>query len=112
MSAELENSIRTAAEKVARYIEDAAEMEVKTFYVLVTAAALPNMETERPGAYTCVKLDGDSKTVVPMRESRDGSLEIDGPLFAIHERNVNTATEYRARVLQSLVGLLQPRSGR
>ncbi|NTV63298.1 MAG: hypothetical protein HGA65_07145 [Oscillochloris sp.] len=112
MPAELENSIRAAAEKVARYIEDAAVMEVKTFYVLVTAEALPDMDAERPGAYTVVKLDGDSKTVVPMREARDGGLELDGPLFAIHERNVNTATEYRARVLNSLVGLLQQRGGR
>jgi hypothetical protein len=112
MATELENSIRAAAEKVAQYIQDAAEMEVKTFYVLVSAAALPDMERERPGAYTIVKLDGDSKTVVPMREAREGGLEVDGPLFAIHERNVNTATEYRARVLNSLVGLLQQRIGR
>ncbi len=112
MATELENSIRAAAEKVARYIEDAATMEVKTYYVLVTARETPNLETERPGAYTMVKLDGDSKTIVPMREAREGGLEIDGPLFAIHERNVNTATEYRSRVLSSLVGLLQQRSGR
>jgi hypothetical protein len=109
MPTELENSIRSAAEKVASYIEDAAAMEVKTFYVLTSATALPDMETERPGAYTMVKLDGDSKTVVPMREGRDGGLELDGTLFEIHERNVATATEYRSRVLASLIGLLQQR---
>jgi hypothetical protein len=112
MATELENSIRAAAEKVTSYIQDAASMEVKTFYVLVSAAALPDMDTERPGAYTMVKLDGDSKTVVPMRESPDGGLELDGSLFEIHERNVATATEYRARVLSSLIGLLQQRGGR
>ncbi|NJN19530.1 MAG: hypothetical protein HC822_26450, partial [Oscillochloris sp.] len=69
--------------------------------------ALPNLETERPGAYTQVKLDGDSKTVVPMRKGNNGTLEIDATLFEIHERNVATATEYRARVLNSLIGLLQ-----
>ncbi|NTW00320.1 MAG: hypothetical protein HGA19_03325 [Oscillochloris sp.] len=112
MPTELENSIRAAAEKVARYIEDAAVMEVKTFYVLTSAENLPDMDSERPGAYTMVKLDGDSKTVVPMREARDGGLELDGTLFEIHERNVSTATEYRARVLNSLIGLLQQRVGR
>lgn len=112
MPTELENSIRTAAEKVAAYIENVSVMEVKTFYVLTSAAATPDLETERPAAYTQVKLDGDSKTVVPMRESRDGGLELDGTLFEIHERNVATATEYRARVLNSLIGLLQQRSGR
>jgi len=111
MPSELENSIRTAAEKVAQYVQDAAAMEVKTYYVLVGAAAGPDMERDRPGAYTMVKLDGDSKTVVPMREGRDGALELDATLFEIHERNVHTATEYRARVLNSLIGLLQ-RGGR
>jgi hypothetical protein len=109
MPTELENSIRSAAEKVASYINDASTMEVKTFYVLTSAKDLPNMEVERPGAYTMVKLDGDSKTVVPMREGQDGGLELDGTLFEIHERNVATATEYRSRVLQSLIGLLQQR---
>lgn len=111
MPAELENSIRAAAEKVAQYVEDAATMEVKTYYVLIGAPTGPDMERDRPGAYTMVQLDGDSKTVVPMRESRDGSIELDGTLFEIHQRNVNTATEYRARVLNSLIGLLQ-RGGR
>lgn len=111
MPSELENSIRAAAEKVAQYVEDAATMEVKTYYVLVGAASAPDMEKDRPGAYTMVKLDGDSKTVVPMREGRDGAIELDGTLFEIHERNVSTATEYRARVLNSLIGLLQ-RGGR
>ncbi|MEI7646253.1 MAG: hypothetical protein WCJ55_18440 [Chloroflexales bacterium] len=112
MPTEIENSIRAAAEKVAAYIENVSVMEVKTFYVLTSATATPDLEAERPGAYTQVKLDGDSKTVVPMREGRDGALEIDGTLFEIHERNVATATEYRARVLSALIGLLQPRGGR
>jgi hypothetical protein len=107
MATELENSLRTAAEKVAKYVQDAAVMEVKTYYVLVSAAKLPDTETERPGAYTMVKLDGDSKTIVPMREGASGAPEIDATLFEIHERNVATATEYRARVLNSLIGLLQ-----
>lgn len=107
MPTELENSIRAAAEKVARYIEDAASMEVKTYYVLVGADTAPDVEKDRPGAYTLVKLDGDNKTIVPMREGRDGVMELDSTLFDIHERNVKTATEYRASVLNSLIGLLQ-----
>lgn len=31
MATELENSIRNAAEQVAKYVEDAAVMEVKTY---------------------------------------------------------------------------------
>lgn len=107
MPTELENSLRTAAERVADYVQKAASMEVKTFYVLTSASSNPDMEAERPGAYTLVQFDGDSKTVVPMRETRDGGMELDETLFTIHERNVTAATEYRARVLNALIGLLQ-----
>lgn len=107
MPTELENSIRSAAEKVAQYVSDAAVMEVKTYYVLVNAESLPDLERERPGAYTMVKLDGDSKVVVPLRKTAGGETELDGTLFEIHERNVAAATDYRARVLNSLIGLLQ-----
>jgi hypothetical protein len=109
VATELENSIRSAAEKVAEYVQDAAVMEVKTYYVLVSATAQPDTLKDRPGAYTMVKLDGDNTTVVPMREGRDGLLEVDATLFAIHERNVATATDYRARVLGALIDLLRRR---
>jgi hypothetical protein len=36
-------------------------------------------------------------------------LEVDAALFAIHERNVATATEYRAKVLGALIDLLRRR---
>jgi hypothetical protein len=109
VATELENSIRNAAEQVAKYVEDAAVMEVKTYYVLVSASAQPDTLKDRPGAYTQVKLDGDNTTVVPMREGREGVLEVDAALFEIHERNVATATEYRAKVLGALIDLLRRR---
>jgi hypothetical protein len=109
MPTELENSIRSAAEQVAEYVKDAAVMEVKTFYVLVSASNQPDMSKDRPGAYTQIKLDGDNTTVVPMREGRDGVLEVDETLFSIHERNVATATAYRAQVLGAFIDLLKRR---
>ncbi|NJN19616.1 MAG: hypothetical protein HC822_26935 [Oscillochloris sp.] len=45
MPTELENSIRLAAEKVAQYVNDASEMEVKTFYVLVDGRFLLRART-------------------------------------------------------------------
>jgi hypothetical protein len=44
-----------------------------------------------------------------MREGPGGMLEVDSGLFEIHQANVATATEYRARVLAALIGLLQRR---
>jgi hypothetical protein len=109
MAGNLDDSIRAAAEKVRQYVEDAAEMQVSTFYVLTGTGDVSQLATQRPGAYTEVKLDGDSKVVVPMRQGRDGAMELDEALFTIHERNVQAATEYRARVLNALIGLLQRR---
>mgnify|MGYP000095740984 CR=1 FL=1 len=107
MASNLDDSIREAAAQVRKYIEDAAVMQVRTFYVLTGAEDVSKLDVERPGAFTEVKLDGDSKVVVPMRKGRDETMELDEALFNIHERNVQTATEYRARVLNALIGLLQ-----
>lgn len=107
MPSNLDDSIREAASQVRKYVQDAAEMKVSTFYVLTGTGEVSKLEAERPGAYTEVKLDGDTRVVVPMREGRDGTLELDETLFNIHERNVQSATDYRARVLNALVGLLQ-----
>jgi hypothetical protein len=38
-------------------------------------------------------------------------LEVDAALFELHQQNVNTAIEYRARILNSLLSTLQPRRG-
>lgn len=109
MASNLDDSIREAAAQVRKYVEDAAVMQVRTFYVLTGAGALAELDQERPGAFTEVKLDGDCRVVVPMRKGRDDSMELDEALFTIHERNVQAATEYRARVLNALIGLLQRR---
>jgi hypothetical protein len=109
MASNLDDSMREAAAQVRKYVEDAAVMQVRTYYVLTGTEELSKLDGERPGAYTEVKLDGDSKVVVPMRKGRDDTMELDEALFSIHERNVQAATEYRARVLSALIGLLQRR---
>jgi hypothetical protein len=109
MASNLDDSIREAAAKVRQYVEDAAVMQVRTFYVLTGTEELSGLDAERPGAFTEVKLDGDTKVVVPMRKGRDETMELDEALFSIHERNVQSATDYRARVLGALIGLLQRR---
>jgi hypothetical protein len=109
MANNLDDSIREAAAKVRQYVEDAAVMQVRTFYVLTGTEELSSLNAERPGAFTEVKLDGDTKVVVPMRKGRDDTMELDEALFTIHERNVQSATDYRARVLGALIGLLQRR---
>ncbi len=107
MASELEQSIRSAAARVAAYVADVATMEVTTSYVVVGATA--SSATAQQAAKTIIRLDGDCETTVPMREGPTGTLEVDSSLFEIHQANVTTATEYRARVLAALIGLLQRR---
>jgi hypothetical protein len=108
MPSELESSIRNAAEKVAKYIADAATMTVETSYVEIGGNAATGFDAARPAARTIVKLDGDNASVLPLRVTNDNSLEIDASLFAIHERNVQTAIEYRSKILSSVIGILMP----
>lgn len=103
MPADFESSLRTAAEKVAGYVKDAAVMTVVTKYTEVGGTA----GDARLAASTVVRLDGDSEAVVPMRAGAGGALEIDETLFGIHQRNVAAAVEYRAKMMASLLGLLQ-----
>ena len=107
MANELENAIRTAADKIVQYIKDIAEMKVETLYVRVGADGPVDFNQARAVAQTIVSLDGDSKVVVPLREAEGGRFEVDAALFDLHQRNVTTAIEYRARMLSALLSALQ-----
>ena len=111
MAGELETALRTAASKIAAYVEDAATMTVITEFVSVGAAGELDFSTAKPVAKTILSLDGDTQIILPMRETEPGSgrLEIDATLIDLHERNVAAATEYRARILNALVQALPSR---
>jgi len=103
----LENAMRTAADKIAHYVQDVAEMKVETLYVRVGADGPTDFCQARPIAQTIVSLDGDSKVILPLREAEAGRFEVDAGLFDVHQRNVTTAIEYRARMLNALLSALQ-----
>lgn len=107
MAAELENSIKSAAAKVAEYVADVATMAVETKYVEIGSEGTVDFDQAKPAARTIIRLDGDSETVVPMRESETGELEVDTLLFDLHESNVTTAIDYRASMLDALLGTLK-----
>lgn len=109
MANDLENSIRHVMERIARYVEDVATLTVETGYVNLGANADNDFAQAKPAAHSTIRLDGDCQIIVPMETGASGQLEIDASLFALHERNVNTAIEYRARVLDALLSALQNR---
>ncbi len=105
MATELENSIKSAAETVAKYVQDIASLTVETCYVQMSSGE--NLQQAKPGARTTIRLDGDSQTVIPMRQANTGALEVETALLAIHDKNVANALEYRAKMLSALLGILQ-----
>ena len=110
MANELQNAIKSVADKVAQYVNDAATMTVETRYVPIGAGSGADFGQARPVARTVIKMDGDSDTIIPMRPAKEGQLEADTTLFDLHQRNVNTAIEYRSSILTALLDTLKSRS--
>ena len=109
MPNEYEIALRNAASSVAKYVQDAATMVVETKFVEIGESGDVDFETAKPVARTEIKLDGDNQAVLPMRRNEAGVPEVDVTLFELHQQNVATAIDYRARILNSLLGTLQGR---
>jgi len=108
MANDLENTIRNAAYKFAKALEDASELEVETLFVEVGDQGAINFEDARPVAKTTIKLDGDMNVVIPMTRSESGALERDDSLLQLHLENVDSATSYRTDLLEALLSLIRP----
>lgn len=110
MPSELDNTLRSAVATIVEYIKDAATLSVQTEYVRIDVPDKVNFDQANPAALTIIRLDGDSRTVIPTRQAATGQqLEIDTAMFEVHRQNVNTAIEYRARLVHSLLEGLQLR---
>jgi len=103
----LENAARNAAVKISQYVKDIAEMKVETLYVQIGPDGAVDFSQAKPVAQTIISLDGDSKVVVPLRQLETSRFEVDTDLLDLHQRNVNTAIEYRARIVEALLSALQ-----
>ena len=103
----LESSIRDIASKLVKYVEDVSEMKVETKYVQIGADGTVDFNQAKPVARTTIKLDGDSEVIIPLRQPAGGRFEVDSALLEIHKGSVTTAIEYRARILNALMGAIQ-----
>jgi hypothetical protein len=101
-SPELKEALKKAADKIAAYVDDAATMTVETRYVEIGG----DPEQSKLAARTIVKLDGDSVTTLAMKKGPDGSLVVDTLVQEMHQENVQAAIDYRAEMLERLMGLL------
>jgi hypothetical protein len=105
MATELETNIRTALEKLAKALADAAEMTVETRYKVVDPANPEALENGVLAARTTIKLDGDHEAIVPVTGTETGSIIIEDALLDFHLRNVQAAIEYRRGALETLVNI-------
>jgi hypothetical protein len=103
----IESSVKEVASKVVKFVGDISEMKVETKYVQIGADGTVDFNQARPVARTKIKLDGDSEVIIPLRQPEAGRFEIDSALLEIHRANVTTAIEYRARILNALMGAIQ-----
>lgn len=111
MANELNNAIKSAAEKIASYVGDIATLTVETRY-LDTSQQNLTFDKAQPLARTVINMDGDCFTTLPARQNEANTLAADADLFDVHQRNVQTAIDYRARMMASLLQLLrQPPQG-
>jgi hypothetical protein len=107
MPNELEQTLKNVAVKIGQYVEDAATLTVQTDYLTVRTDAGADFNQSLPAALTIIKLDGDNKTVIPVRAKDAGPVEVESAIFDLHQQNVKTAIDYRARILQALLDALK-----
>lgn len=113
MATDLETNIRTALEKLAKALADAAEVTIETRYKVVA-------DLQNPGALeksntilvarTVIQLDGDQEAIIPVTATETGSIVIEDMLLDLHQRNVQAAIEYRKEALNTLVNISRRRS--
>ncbi len=100
-STEVKEALKSVADQVAKYVADAASMTVETSTVEIGGKDV------QLAAKTIIKLDGDSASVLPMKKGADGTLTVDTTLYELHQQNVKAASDYRAAILNSLLGVLR-----
>ena len=100
-STEIKEALKNVADQVAKYVADAATMTVETSTVEVGG------KDAQLAARTVIKLDGDSESLLPMKKGADGVLTVDTTVYDLHQQNVKAASDYRAAILNSLLGILR-----
>lgn len=106
MANELNNAVKSIAEKIVKYVGDASTMTVETRFV-DTSGPTVVFDNAKAAARTEIRLDGDCSTILPAQPNPQGVMSVDADLFEMHQRAVATAIDYRARILNSLMQVLR-----
>ncbi len=101
---ELKDALKNTASSIATFVKNAATLTVETQTIEVG-----QMEPPRLAARTVISLDGDNSSVIPAQKNETGALIVDSGLYELHMQNVQAAIDYRARMLDAMLGLLKSR---
>jgi len=99
----LQNAIKNTTEKLAKALEDATELKIETRYIDLSGPNAASDEAGRLLARTVMQLDGDMTVIVPMNRDEAGELQTNKEVFDLHQSNVVTALDYRAKLLNDLI---------
>lgn len=99
---EIKEALRTAAGAVAKYVQDVGVLTVVTYTVEVAPGSTPVL-----AARTVIKLDGDNDSTIPAVRNQAGKWEVDTVLHDLHMQNVQSAIEYRSKMMSAMLGLLR-----
>ncbi|MGB8644864.1 MAG: hypothetical protein WCF84_06480, partial [Anaerolineae bacterium] len=83
MANEFENSIKDAAAKITQYVSNVSELKVTTRWVTLSADGAADFSQAKPAAFTRISLDGDCETVVPVRQTPNGT-QVEDAIFSLH----------------------------
>ncbi|MEM9458389.1 MAG: hypothetical protein AAGF11_29700 [Myxococcota bacterium] len=104
--AEIKEALRSATSTVSKYMGGVAVLHVETHTVETKTGQEPVL-----AARTVIALDGDNTAVVPAQQGESGKWEVDSPLYEVHMQNVQSAIEYRAKMVESMLSFLRMMAG-
>lgn len=96
--------LRQSAERIARYIDDLAEMRVTTTLIEPTTGRKGINEVAT--VQSTIRLDGDSQSTIPLTNDEKGNPMVNSELYELHQMNIKAVTAYRAQTLQALLTIL------
>lgn len=106
----VEESLRAAVDKISQYVDDVSKLQVETRYLVIgDDGSLPvgangkvDFAQANAAAFSEIKIDGDSYTVVPIRKNANGEFVFQEALNQVHDRNVAAAVQYRKDIVAAL----------
>ena len=105
MANELQTMVQNTLQRMAKALEDAIELRVETRCMVLDGRHEGPQSEERSQllARTVLGLDGDMEVLVPVTRDSAGQVTQNEEMFALHQRNVQQALDYRADLLKLLL---------